>query len=147
MDAEIRALHAELDVFAQLPEVARAKLVIVPGDALGYVPKHPVDFLMPDIWLPLINPTRIAEVRRMQANAQAGAIHFWGQELEIARHAVAAGRALDREGIAATIADIGLPLVGLELDGYPDMLAGAAARHMGANWFGPEEAAAALAAP
>ena len=130
LDPEIHALHAELDIFAQLPPAARAKIKLIADNALSYRPARPVDFLMPDIWLPLRNDTRLDEVRQMQAHAGAAAIHFWGQELEIARHACAAGRALDRAGIAATIAALGLPLAGLELPDYAERLAAAAAQHL-----------------
>ena len=129
-DRQVIDLHAELDLFAQLPDAARAKLRIVEGDAYAYTPDAPVDLLMPDIWLPLVNDGRVDEVRAMQANVQAAAIYFWGQELEIARHARAAGRALDPAGIAATIADFALPLIGPEWPGYPALVAAAAPRWM-----------------
>ncbi|MDF7775641.1 hypothetical protein P1X14_10315 [Sphingomonas sp. AOB5] len=134
-DPDVIALHDELDLFAQLPEDARAKLRIVEGDAYTYVPDAPVDLLMPDIWLPLVNDGRIDEVRAMQANAQAAAIYFWGQELEIARHARAAGRAFDAEGIAATIADWNLPIIGTDWPDYPAKLAAAAERWMRGRWI------------
>jgi hypothetical protein len=134
-DLDVFALHAELDLFAQLPDNARAKLRIAEGDAYAYVPDTPVDLLMPDIWLPLVNDGRIDEVRAMQFNVQAKAIYFWGQELEIARHAKAAGRALDEGGIAATIADFALPLIGPEWPGYPELVATAAQRWMRGRWL------------
>lgn len=134
-DPDVLALHKELDLFAQLPEAARAKIRIVAGDAYTYVPDAPVDLLMPDIWLPLINDGRIDEVRRMQGNVNAAAIYFWGQELEIARHAKAAGRELDEAGIAATIADFGLPLIGPEYPNYAALLATAANRWMRGRWL------------
>jgi protein-L-isoaspartate O-methyltransferase len=40
-DAEVIALHRELDIFAQLPEAARAKIRIEQNDALAYVPDRP----------------------------------------------------------------------------------------------------------
>lgn len=131
-DPDVLALHRELDLFAQLPEDQRVKIRTVQGDAYAWRPPEPVDVLMPDIWLPLVSDGRVDEVRRMQANVEARAVYFWGQEMEIARHAVAAGRALDAEGIAATIADFGLPLLGPELPDYPEKLE-AAARHWMAN--------------
>lgn len=134
-DPDVLALHRELDLFAQLPEAARARLRIVEGDACAYVPDAPVDLLMPDIWLPLVNDGRVDEVRRMQANARAKAIYFWGQELEIARHAKAAGRALDAAGIAATIADFALPLIGAEWPDYPRLVATVAERWMRGRWL------------
>lgn len=134
-DRQVIDLHAELDLSAQLPAAARAKLRIVEGDACTYVPDAPVDLLMPDIWLPLVNDGRVEEVRAMQANARAASIYFWGQELEIARHARAVGRAFDQAGIAATIADFGVPLIGLEWPGYPDLVAAAAQRWMRGRWL------------
>lgn len=134
-DPDLLALHRELDLFAQLPAAARSKLRIVEGDAYAYIPDLPVDLMMPDIWLPLVNDGRVEEVRRMQSNVGAGAIYFWGQEMEIARRAVAAGRALDESGIAATIAETGLPLVGLELEGYPQRLSRAARAWMRGRWL------------
>lgn len=134
-DPDVLALHEQLDLFDQLPKAARAKLRIIEGDAYTYRPHAPVDLLMPDIWLPLINDGRVDEVRRMQANARAEAIYFWGQELEIARHARAAGRDLDEAGIAATIADFGLPLIGPDYPGYPALLATAATRWMRRRWL------------
>jgi hypothetical protein len=134
-DCEILALHAELDLFAQLPDAARAKLAIVQGDALEYRPDTAVDLLMPDIWLPLVNDERLAEVGRMQANVGAGALYFWGQELEIARHAAAAGRAIDEAGVAATIAAMKLPLVGPHFPDYPEKIVAAAGRWMKGRWL------------
>ena len=134
-DPEVLALHRELDLFAQLPETGRAKLRLFGGDAFDYRPDRPVDLLMPDIWLPLLHDTRLEEVRGMQARARASAVYFWGQEMEIARHAVAAGRALDEAGIEATIAATGLPLVGPEMPGYADKLDAAARRWMRGRWL------------
>jgi len=134
-DPDVLALHRELDLFAQLPDEARAKLRIVEGDAYRYAPEAPIDLLMPDIWLPLINDGRVEEVRTMQANAHARAVYFWGQELEIARHAKASGRDPDKAGITATIADFGLPLIGPELPNYPALVAAAAQRWMRGRWL------------
>jgi len=134
-DPEVIELVAALDPFAQLPEAARSKLRLFEGDALDYRPDLPVDLLMPDIWLPMVSDDRLDEVRRMQANVGAAAIYFWGQELEIARRAVAAGHALDGPGIAATVAELGLPLIGLDHPGYPDKLAAAARQLMRGRWL------------
>ena len=134
-DPDVLELHAALDPFAQLPPAARARLRVVEGDAFGHVPEEPVDLLMPDIWRPLVGDGRVDEVRRMQANVRADAIYFWGQELEIARHAVAAGRGLDDDGIAATVAGFGLPLIGLDTPGYADKVAAAARRWMRGRWL------------
>lgn len=134
-DDDVLALHRELDVFSQLPPAAQAKIHIVQGDAFTWTPDVPVDLLMPDIWLLLMSDGRVEEVRRMQANVQAKGVYFWGQEMEIARHARAAGRAFDLAGIALTVADFGLPLIGLEMPDYPEKLAAAAERHMRGRWF------------
>jgi hypothetical protein len=134
-DADVIALHEQLGVFDQLPEEARAKLAIEPGDAYAYRPAEPVDLLMPDIWLPLVGGDRVGEVRRMQANVAAGAIYFWGQELEIARHAVAAGRTLDAGGIAATVAAFDLPLLIPDEADYGRRVEAAAAQWMRGRWL------------
>ena len=76
-DPDVIALHQALGMFAQLPDEAQAKLRIVEGDAVQYVPDSPIDLLMPDIWLPLVGGDRVGEVTRMQANVHARAIYFW----------------------------------------------------------------------
>ena len=134
-EPDVLELHAALDPFAQLPPAARAKLRVVEGNAFEFVPERPVDLLMPDIWRPLVSDGRVDEVRRMQANVGADAIYFWGQELEIARHAVAAGRGLDDDGIAATVAGFGLPLIGLDSPTYAEKVAAAARRWMRGRWL------------
>jgi len=134
-DDDVLAIHRELNLFTQLPEAARAKLEIVQADALEWRPDVPVDLLMPDIWLPLVSDGRVEEVRRMQANVQAGAIYFWGQELEIARHARAAGRTLYEDGIAATIKDFALPLIGPDYPDHSAIVAIAAQRWMRGRWL------------
>lgn len=135
-DPEVIALHAELDLFGRLPHDSGRKVQIVHGDAKAWQPTKPVDLLLPDIWLPLISAEdRVAEMRAIQHNIGAAAIHFWGQELEIARHAVAAGRELNDAGIAATIAEFGLPLVGPETPDYAARLQTAAKAWMRGRWL------------
>ncbi|HEX6377088.1 MAG TPA: hypothetical protein VFZ91_15360 [Allosphingosinicella sp.] len=142
-DPEVLALHGELDLFAQLPEGARDKLRLVEGDAHCYAPDRPVDLMMPDIWLPLVSDSRVDEVRAMQDRVGAASIYFWGQEMELARRAVAAGRELDEAGIRATSEETGLPLAGPELDGYSGRLAVAARRWLRGRWLpGPAPPAA-----
>lgn len=136
-DQEVIALHHELNVFAQLPQDAQAKVHIEQGDAYTWKPHKPVDLLMPDIWLPLVSDGRVDEVRRMQNNVGAAAIYFWGQEMEIARHAVAAGRAIDDVGIAATIANFGLPLLGADTPEYALRTKIATDRWMANRWLSP----------
>lgn len=134
-DPEVIALHADLNLFARLPGGAGAKICIVPGDALEWQPEGPVDLLMPDIWLPLVSDGRVDEVRRMQANVRAAKVYFWGQEMEIARHARAAGLELDAAAVAQVIAGFGLPLVGAELPDYPDRIRAAADAWMHDRWL------------
>lgn len=135
LDPDVLALHRDLDLFSQLPESARAKIRVEQGDALHWEPDRTVDLLMPDIWLPLISDHRVEEVCRMQRNVRAGAVYFWGQEMEIARHAVAAGRPLDDAGIEETVRDFGLPLIGPDLPDYHKKLAAAARRWMRGRWL------------
>ncbi len=135
LDGDVIALHDELDIFSQLPPEAAAKIRIEQGDAFDWHPTCPVDLLMPDIWLPLVSDGRVAEVRRMQENVRAQSVYFWGQEMEIARHAVAAGRAIDDAEIAATIAAFDLPLIGADTPGYAANTAIAAERWMRGRWL------------
>jgi hypothetical protein len=135
-DRELIALHSALGLFARLPGGAGRKVRIVEGDAFGWRPDRPVDLLMPDIWLSLVGDGRVEEVRRMQANVRARQVYFWGQELEIARHAVAAGRSrLDEAAIAATVAVLGLPLAGPGTRDYAARLRAAADQWMNGQWL------------
>jgi hypothetical protein len=143
-DAELIALHRALDLFGRLPGGAGGKVRIVEGDAFEWRSDGPVDLLMADIWLHLVSERRIEEVRRMQANVRARRIHFWGQELEIARRAVAAGRTrLDDAALAATVAELGLPLAGLDSPDYASRLRAAAAQWMNDHWLSDLRPAAA----
>jgi hypothetical protein len=135
-DAELIALHGELGLFDRLPGGAGAKVRIVEGDAFAWAPDREVDLLMADIWLPIVGGDRVAEVRRMQANVGAARVYFWGQELEIARHSVAAGRRrLDDGEIADTVRELGLPLAGLDTPGFAARLRSAADQWMGEHWL------------
>ena len=134
-DPDVLALHREIDIASQLPPEARAKLDFVEGDACTYRPDAPVDLLMPDIWLPLVGGNRVEETRAMQANVGAAAIYFWGQELEIARHAAAAGLRLDGASIARIVDGWELPLLVPEDPAYPDRIAAAARRWMRGRWL------------
>ena len=122
-DPDVIAMHAELDLFSQLPGGAGEKVRIVAGDALEWRADAPVDLLMADIWLPLQSEGRVEEVRRMAANAGANAVYFWGQEMEIARRAPDC----DPTGVAAAVAEMGLPLVGPERGDYSQLVRAAAA--------------------
>lgn len=134
-DPAVIAMHRELDLFARLPGGVGDKVRVVSGDAFLWHPDAPVDVLMPDIWLPLVSDGRVAEVRRMQANVAARGVYFWGQEMEIARHARAAGRTLDAEGIAETVATFGLPLIGPGTADYPERVRAAADAWMKGRWL------------
>lgn len=135
-DPELIALHEALGLFGRLPGGAGEKVRIVEGDAFEWRSDGPVELLLADIWLPLVGAGRVDEVRRMQAKVGAGRVHFWSQELELARHAVAAGRLfLDDAEIAATAAELGLPLAGLELPAYAPRLRAAAAQWMNDHWL------------
>jgi hypothetical protein len=138
-DPEVIALHQALDIFSQLGPEAKAKVEIVEGDAFAYRPAESVDLMIPDIWQPLVGGDRVSEVRLMQANIGARSVYFWGQELEIARHAAAAGRVCDEEGVAATVGGFGLPLVGPRTPGYAAKVAAAAERWMRGRWLGVPE--------
>jgi hypothetical protein len=132
LDRELIALHGALGLFDRLPGGGGAKVRIVEGDAFTWRPDRAVDLLAADIWLPIVGGDRVAEVRRMQANVGARRVCFWGQELEIARHAVAAGRRrLDDDEIAETVGELGLPLAGLDLPGYAARLRSAVDQWLG----------------
>jgi hypothetical protein len=134
-DPEVIGLFSALEVTEQLPDAVRRKIHIVEGDAFAFRPSSRVDLLMPDIWYPLVSDGRVQEVQRMQANVAAAAVYFWGQEMELARHARAAGRAIDDDGLAATIADFGLPLIGPAFADYASRVATVAERWMNDRWL------------
>lgn len=135
-DSGLIALHGELGLFDRLPGGAGAKVKVVEGDAFTWRPDRAVDLLAADIWLPIVGGDRVAEVRRMQANVGAARVYFWGQELEIARHSVAAGRRrLDDSEIADTAREFGLPLAGLDSPEYAARLRTAVDQWMGGHWL------------
>lgn len=134
-DPAVLEIIRELGVLEQLPPEARAKIHIVQGNAYQYRPDQPVDLLMPDIWLPLMNDTRLAEVGQMAANCQPKQIYFWGQEMEIARHARARGITLDDAGVRQVIDGFGLPLLVPEGVDYPTLIQHAAMGWMGDRWL------------
>ena len=136
-DPDVIAIYEALGVANQLFDADRAKIRIVEGDAFAFRPASQVDVLMPDIWQPLVSDGRVQEVQRLQANAGAAAVYFWGQEMEIARHARAAGRAIDDAGVAATIADFKLPLIGPVFADYSSRVATVAGRWMRDRWLAP----------
>lgn len=135
MDDEVLAMHAQLDLFGQLPGGVGGKVQVVEADALEWQPDTRVDLLMPDIWLDMVSWDRPGEVHDMQDNVQADMVYFWGQELELARHAVKAGRALDDAGLAATAMEFDLPLVGLDTPDYAARTKRAAQQWMKGRWL------------
>jgi spermidine synthase len=134
-DASLIDFHRRLALFERVPGGAGAKVNLREGDAFTWRPDGAIDTLLIDIWQPLISEGRVAEVQRMQANIGAATVHFWGQELEIARGAALAGRRLDEAGIAATIADTGLPIGGSGAADYAEKIRGAAANWIGDQWL------------
>ena len=135
LDPDVIAIYEALGVDNQLFDADRAKIRIVEGDAFDFRPTSHVDLLMPDIWQPLVSDGRVQEVQRLQADVGATSVYFWGQEMEIARHARAAGRAIDDAGVAATIADFGLPLIGPTFADYSSKVATVAERWMRGRWL------------
>jgi hypothetical protein len=127
-DPEVIDLFGRSGALDGLPAEVTDKLHIVQSDALEWRPDEPVDFLYADIWQRLEEPRTLDDVRRMQANMEAGLVYFWGQELAI--HALAQKNAVAREGrewreavcrcISETIA---LPLLFPEDFDYPAMIA------------------------
>jgi len=129
-DPEVISAIAAQNVFGQLPPECEAKVRVHNADALEWKPETAIDTLLADIWLPLNGDERVEEVRRMRDNTGARAVYFWGQEMVIARRARDAGRALDAETVAAIVAELDLPLIGLELPEYPAMIVRAARRRL-----------------
>jgi hypothetical protein len=135
-DSDVIALIAALDVFGQLPEVAREKIRVVQADALTWRPDVRVDCVHADIWATFLAAARWREVGEMHANIGAAGVYFWGQELELWRLACRAyGRApaLDEDVLAGLVADCGIPLIVDSRAGYAARIAEAA------RWWSPGE--------
>ncbi len=135
-DPEIIELVRASGVFEQLPEPARRKISITRADALDWVPSTPVDSMQADIWRTLAEEGKLEAVRRMQRNVGARRIYFWGQEMEIWRHACrrAGGvpESLDQATLRDIIeADLLLPLIVPDWPDYPQKIAAAA------RWWTP----------
>ncbi|WP_448187560.1 hypothetical protein [Azospirillum sp. sgz301742] len=126
-DPEVIGMIRNTGIFQQLPPDTAAKIEVVEGDALEWVPDAPVDTLLADIWLPLNGDDRVEQVRRMHANTGAARVYFWGQEMVIARRARDTGRVLDDATVAAIVDELGLPLIGPEWPDYAALTARAAA--------------------
>jgi hypothetical protein len=136
-DADIIALVAANKVFERLPEAARRKITVVQADALDWHPDRPVDSLQADIWLKTLEDGKLADIRRMQANIAARSLYFWGQEMEIWRHACrrldALATALDWPVLRSVVTEeIGLPLVLPDWADYPQKIVA------GAPWCTPK---------
>lgn len=136
-DPEIIALVEALGVMGQLPQEARAKIELIPGDALAWRPVERVDCVHADIWAKFVEPRKWDEVRRLQDNVGAGALYFWGQEMELWRLACRARGAVPerlKEGeLEALVATTGLPLILGGDDDYSGRIAEAA------RWWTPQE--------
>lgn len=133
-DPDVIALHEALGLFGALPDHAGEKVIVVHGDAFTWEPDGPVSILLIDIWLPLVSDGRIAEVRRMHRNVASDRLYFWGQEMEIARHARIMGLSLDDAGVEAATAFFGLPLVGPG-GNYAERVTHAAEAWMRGRWL------------
>lgn len=96
-DPEVIDLFGQSRALDGLASSIAKKIRIIQADALEWRPDETVDFLYADIWRCLDEPQTLDDVRRMQANVQAAAIYFWGQELVI--------HALAEKGVAAWSAD------------------------------------------
>jgi hypothetical protein len=135
-DPAVIALVQANEVFEQLPEAARRKISITQADALDWVPSTPVDSMQADIWLTLAEDGKLDAVRRMQRNVGAQRIYFWGQEMEIWRHACRrAGRVpetLDWPTLRRIVEeDVQLPLIVPDWVDYPQKISAAA------RWWTP----------
>ena len=136
LDPEIHAFAADLDLPAQLPPEAAAKLRLISGDATRWCPDpaRPVDVILADYWLPFFDSRRIAEMQAVQVNIQATQVFFWGQELSLAwalyqTHGTVP--VLDDTALEAFITHLTpLPLLWPRGVGYGQMLVRAAAARM-----------------
>lgn len=136
-DPAVRELMERIGIFNQLPPPVAAKIQVVAGDALTYIPEIPVDTLLADIWRPLNGDHRVEQVRQMQANTGAHRVYFWGQEMVIARRLRAANRPFTAPEVAAVVESLELPLIGPEFPDYPQRIQQAAER-----WLKPDPDAA-----
>lgn len=134
-DPDVIALIEAQAIFDELPQSAREKLAIVEADALEWRPDSPVDTLQADIWLSLLEDRKLDDVRKMQRNVEAAEVYFWGQEMEIWRHACRRANGppdLDIETIRSVVSeDIGLPLILPGWDDLPEKITSAA------QWWAP----------
>ncbi len=135
-DPAVIALIADLGIFGQLPDAARAKITVVEADAFDWRPDTPVDSLQADIWAGMVEPQKWDDVRRLHDAIAPASLYFWGQEMELwrlaCRHAGRTPETLSRAALDELVAGTGLPLV---MSGAPDLAARIAA---GARWWTPQ---------
>lgn len=82
LDPEIPALFDQTVPAADRPE-AWSKVNVVLCDARNWMPDAQVDFMFADIWPIMGQPGNLDDLRAMQANVQASALYYWGQELDL----------------------------------------------------------------
>ena len=120
-DPEVIAMFHRFADFDNWPQ--RHKIEIVEADARE-VRVDNVDFLYADIWPFLRMDCMVPDMQAIQANIAAPSCGYWGQELDMVDAALARGVALADFG-AEHVRDFrdrtGLPLIGLEQPGYPDL--------------------------
>ena len=92
------------------------KVRVIMADAREWTPDTPVDFMFADTWPVMGQAENLAETRKMQANVQAEALYYWGQELDLVETAIAQGwnpadgNRLSDEAVHAARAALDLPL-------------------------------------
>ena len=120
-DPEIIAMFRRFADFDAWPQ--RHKVEIIEADARE-VRVDGVDFLYADIWPFLRMDCMVPDMRAIWANIPAPACGYWGQELDMVDSALAKGVALadfSAEHVRAFRNETGLPLIGLEQPGYPEL--------------------------
>ena len=125
-DREVIELFSSSGALESIPQDARRKIAIEFGNALGWRPKEPIDFLYVDIWLQLAEPQTLQEVRKMHADTQAEQIYFWGQEILLhsaTQQIIEEGKQIDDQAIALALDEIiKLPLIVPSHIDYPGMI-------------------------
>ena len=127
-DPEVVSLFHRSGAFDSIPEQGRRKIEIVLDDALTWrpEPEAAVDFLYADIWLQLMEPGALGQVRQMQDNVQSRTLYFWGQELAIyaaIQRDAGDNAAISEDAIQSAVADIiRLPLLVPDERDYATMI-------------------------
>lgn len=136
-DPSVIALIADLGVFAQLPDAARAKIDVVEADAFDWRPDAPVDSLQADIWAKVCEPQKWDDFHRLHTSIRPASAYFWGQEMELwrlaCRKAGGVPEQLSRAELDALVAETGLPLVMSDAPDLGDRIAA------GAKWWTPRD--------